>query len=239
MYFCYNTSMEKFSDRIKGMPAKQKLSYIWDYYKVPIILGVILIYAVTSFIHGRLTAKHTVFRLVMIDSNVTAFIEGSLLDGFEDHCKDFDPDHDQMILDAGYDLSDPGFGAYTTEQKLLAEYNVGSIDGTIAPEEEIKKLAESQAFADLSEALPEDFFDRIRSLGVEMIYNKYEDPATGSIHEYPCALNISKSPLITSGFTESTGTSLPYYDKDCYYAISPNGNNLENSISFLEYLLEY
>ena len=220
------------------MTAKQRLSYIWDYYKVPIILGVILIYAVTSFIHGRLTAKETVFRLILIDSNVTPFIEEGLLDGFADICPDFDPDREEIKLDASYQLSDPGLGAYTTEQRILAEYSVGSIDGTIATKDDIVRLAESQAFADLSQALPEDLMSLIKSRGLELIYNKYEDPATGGIYEYPCAVNISSSPCIRSGFTEGTGDTYPYYNEDCYYALSPNAANLGNSIAFLKYLLE-
>lgn len=229
--------MKFVDDSFKGMTKKQKLSYIWDYYKVPIILGVVLIYLVTSFIHGRLTAKQTVFRLVMIDSNVTALIEESLLDGFAESCEDFDPDKEEMKLDANYDLSETGYMVYTTEQKILAEYNVGSIDGTIAPKEEMMELAESQAFADLTELLPKDLMDKITGRGLEILSNKYEDPATGEIHEYPFAVNISSSPCISSGFKDAMGDTISYYDKDCYYAVCPNADNLEHSIEFLRYLL--
>ncbi|MBO4337132.1 MAG: hypothetical protein J5842_03575 [Lachnospiraceae bacterium] len=222
----------------KDLSTKKKLEYIWDYYKIPIILGIIFIYAIISFVHGRLTAKDTVFRLVMVDSNVTAFIEESFLDGFAETLPDFDPDKEEMKLDANYDLSESGFGVYTIEQKLLAEYNVGSIDGTIAPKEEITELAESQAFADLKEALPEDLMEMINARDLEILYNKYEDPATGEIHEYPFVVNISSSPCISSGFKEATGDTYSYYDKDCYYAICPNAENLENSIAFLKFLLE-
>ncbi len=230
--------MENLKDRFKNMSAKQKAQYIWDYYKFHIIIGIIVIYAVTTFIHGRLTAKTTVFRLVMIDSNVTELIEGSLLDGFPARLESYDPDKEQMVLDADYDLDSQGFSVYTTEQLILAEYNVGSIDGTIAPKKDITSIAETQAFGDLREILPEETMKKITSRGIEILYNKYEDPATGEIHEYPFAVNISLSPCIQSGFTESTGNTLSYYDEDCYYAICPNSSNLENSIAFLEYLLD-
>lgn len=233
----YNTGMKLVDEKFKDMTSKQKLAYIWDYYKVPIILGVVLIYLVTSFIHGRLTAKQTVFRLVMVDSNVTALIEESLLDGFAKSCEGFDPDKEEMKLDANYDLSEESYTVYTIEQKLLAEYNIGSIDGTIAPKEEILKLAESQAYADLTEILPRDLMDKIKGRGLELLTNKYEDPATGEIHEYLFAVNISSSPCITSGFKDAMGDTISYYDKDCYYAVCPNADNLDNSIAFLRYLL--
>ena len=113
------TEQNDLKAKFKSMPLKKKLQYIWDYYKVPIILGIILVYAVTTFIHGRLTAKTTVFRLVMIDSNVNELIEGSLLDGFAEEIDGFDPDRQQLVLDADYDLSSESFTVYTIEQKLL------------------------------------------------------------------------------------------------------------------------
>ena len=224
-------------EKFKEMTPKQKLSYIWDYYKVPIILAFVLILVVTSFIHERLTAKTTVFRLAMIDSNVSELIAGNLIDGFYYTCPGFDPEKEQMILDANYDLDAVGFGAYTTQTKLTAEYAAGTIDATIAPEEAITTLAESQAFADLSEALPGDLKEELNARGFGLLYNKYEDPATGEIYEYPYAVNISECSVVQSGFTESTGDTRPYYDEDCYYAICPNSPNLENTVAFLRYLI--
>ena len=229
--------MKLVDEKFKDMSAKEKLSYIWDYYKVPIILGVILIYCISTFIYGRITAKQTVFRLALIDSNMTNLTEGSMIDDFASTCSGFDPDRQQMILDAGYNLSDPGFGGFTTEQRLLAEYSAGSIDATIAPKEEIERLALAQSFVDLTEALPTDLMDEINSRDYELLFNKYEDPATGEIYEYPFAVNISKSPVIQAGFTESTGDNLSYYNEDCYYAICPNAANFENSLAFLRYLM--
>lgn len=220
------------------MTPKQKVGYIWDYYKVHIIIGIIVIYAVTSFIHGKLTEKKTVFRLVMIDSNVTELIEDSFLDGFAAGLESFDPDREKMILDADYDLDSRSFSVYSTEQLILAEYNAGSIDGTIAPGKEITSLAATQAFGDLSEILPQEMMEKIGSRGIEVLRIKYEDPATGEVHEYPFAVNISRSPCILSGFTDAMGSTISYYDEDCYYAISPNSPNLENSIAFLGYILE-
>ncbi len=229
--------MKLVDEKFKDMSAKQKLSYIWYYYKVPIVLLFVLMFIVTDFIHGRLTAKPTVFRLAMIGSNATELMEDTLMDGFYHYCPGFDPDKEQMILDAGFDLNDPGIGAYTAGTKLLAEYGAGNIDATIADKADITFLAESQAFADLTEILPEDLMTEIRSSSTEILYNKYEDPATGEVHEYPFAVNISGSRAIKQGFTESTGENKSYYNEDCYCAISPNSDNPENSIEFLRYLI--
>ncbi len=157
------------NEKFKKLNNRQKLQYIWDYYKVPIIIAIILIFAFISFVRNRLEYKPTVFNLVMIDSNVTELIDKSLLDGFSEYCEDFDPDTQQISLHADYDSSTFDQGLYSGRQKILAEYNVGSIDATIAPKAVIEELAESQAFGDLSEILPKDMMDKIISKGCEII----------------------------------------------------------------------
>ncbi|MBQ9606162.1 MAG: hypothetical protein IJV16_03175, partial [Lachnospiraceae bacterium] len=95
-----NEEIREQTDKLKEMNAKQRMQYIWDYYKIPIIIAVILIYAITAFIHNRLTYRPTVFNLIMIDSNVTELINESLLDDFAEYNKDFDPDKEQVSLHA-------------------------------------------------------------------------------------------------------------------------------------------
>ncbi|MBQ9361390.1 MAG: hypothetical protein IJT96_10195 [Lachnospiraceae bacterium] len=227
------------NEKFKELNNKQKLQYIWDYYKIPIIIAIILIFAIISFVRNRLEYKPTVFNLVMIDSNVTELIAESLLDGFADYCEDFDPDTQQISLHADYDSStfNQGIGIYSNRQKILAEYSVGTIDATIAPKDVIEELAESQAFGDLSEILPKAMMDEIISKGYDIIHVSYEDPATGEVHDFPAAINISESLEIQKGFTDINGKISPYFNEDCYYAISPNSSYLEHDILFLEYLI--
>ena len=40
------------------------------------------------------------------------------------------------------------------------------------------------------------------------------------------------------GFTDINGKTCPYFDSDCYFAISPNTKYPDNCISFLNYLLQ-
>lgn len=226
-------------DRFKELNTSKKLQYIWDYYKAPILIVVAVLFVLVSFIRNRLAYKPTVFNLVMIDSNVTDLIEGSLLDGFASYCKDFDPDTQQISLHADYDSSTFDEGIYSNRQRILAEYNVGSIDATIAPKKVIEDLGQSQTFGDLKDILPPDLMERIMSSGYDLICISYTDPATDETHEYPAAINISSSAEIKKGFTDANGETIPYYDTDCYYAISPNSSYIDHDILFLEYLLGF
>ncbi len=222
----------------KELNTKQKLQYIWDYYKIPITGALILIYALTSFIHGRVTAKKTVFCLAMINSNATDLMEDTFIDDFSKTCEDFDPARQDMRLEADFTFEGYDLIASSYMQRLLAEYNVGAIDATISSKKVMEELAAHQAFADLSEVLPGDLFNKLQSEGYEIICTDYEDPATKETHSFPFAVNISGSGIIKKGFTDVTGEPHSYFDEDCYYALSPNSSYIDNGIAFLEYLLE-
>ena len=233
-----NEEIKEQTDKLKEMDSKHRLQYIWDYYKVPIIIAVILLYVIIAFIHNRLTYKPTVFNLIMIDSNVTELINESLLDDFAEYNTDFDPDKEQISLHADYDTASLDQGFYSNRQRLMMEYGAGTIDATIAPKEAIEEFAPYQAFADLSAVLPEELMDQLTSGDHELIYTTYEDPATKKEYQYPAAVNISDSSAIKKGFTDINGETFPYFDSDCYYAISPNSEYIDNCILFLEYLLQ-
>ncbi|MBO5551529.1 MAG: hypothetical protein J5966_06185 [Lachnospiraceae bacterium] len=224
--------------KLKNMNARQRLRYIWDYYKVPIIAAVILIYALISFIHGRMTYKPTVFNLIMIDSNVTDLIDKSLLDGYAEYNKGFNPDKEQISLHADYHSESLDQGFYPDRQKLMMEYGAGAIDATIAPGKVMEELGPDQAFADLTLILPESLMEKLESSGLEVLSTTYEDPATKKTYTYPFAINISEAPAIKKGFTDINGETLPYFDTDCYLAISPNSEYMDNCISFIDYLLK-
>ena len=234
-----NDEIRQQKDKFRQMDMKQKLQYIWDYYKWPILITLFVIILLSSFIHDRVTAKKDVLYVVMLDSAAQTAGDSDMLDDFSGTLSDFDPDKEELFLDATINTEGNGSIGYTYMQKVLAQYNIGSIDVTIAPRETIEKFAEFQAFGDLRDLLPKDLYDEILSSGREILYTDYEDPATGEIkHDIPIAVNISDSEPILKGFTDIEGNRQDYFESDCYIAISPNTSYLEHSIAFLRYMLE-
>ena len=64
---------------LKGMTRKKKAQYIWDYYKIHIIVTIIVFIGMVSFIHGQITKINYEFNLTIIGSN----LEGDKIDKFE------------------------------------------------------------------------------------------------------------------------------------------------------------
>ncbi|MBO6146535.1 MAG: hypothetical protein J6O70_03035, partial [Lachnospiraceae bacterium] len=98
-----NDEIRKQTGKLKDMDMKQRLQYIWDYYKLPIILVLVVLFAVFSFIRDKATSKQTVFYVAMLDSNVTETVQSTLLDGFADTLDGFDSEHETMMINADYD----------------------------------------------------------------------------------------------------------------------------------------
>ncbi len=227
------------TDKFHDMDLKHKFQYIWDYYKWHLLIAFFVIFTLATFIHDRITDKENVLYVAMLNSDISALDDSPILSDFSQALEDFDPSKQELILDASVNINGTDQIAYNNMQKLLAQYNIGSIDATIAPKPTIVKYAEFQAFADLSEALPEDLYKEIVDSGREIVYIDYEDPATGELHaDIPVAVNISDSAPIKDGFTDASGTHYDYYDTDCYLGISPNTSYPDNCVAFLRYLLD-
>ncbi|MGH4139177.1 hypothetical protein [Clostridium sp.] len=54
---------------IKGLTRKKKIQYIWDYYKIHIIVTIIVLLSIIGFIHGQITKINYEFNLTIIGSN--------------------------------------------------------------------------------------------------------------------------------------------------------------------------
>ena len=51
---------------IKGLTRKKKVQYIWDYYKIHIIVTIIALFSIFSFIHGQFTKINYEFNVTII-----------------------------------------------------------------------------------------------------------------------------------------------------------------------------
>jgi len=51
---------------IKGLTRKKKIEYIWDYYKIHIIVTIIALFSIIGFIHGQTTKIDYEFNLTII-----------------------------------------------------------------------------------------------------------------------------------------------------------------------------
>ncbi len=73
-----NDKKEKF----KALPPKKKLEYIWDYYKIPILVVLFVLIAGGSFIHQKMTEKTPIIYVATINIEPTEKLTAYLTDDF-------------------------------------------------------------------------------------------------------------------------------------------------------------
>lgn len=91
----------------------------------------------------------------------------------------------------------------------------------ITDESTFQHYAESDAFMNLEEALPEDLWEQLQD---QILYT-----ADGSGQEFPCGIEISNT-----RFPEDAGVSI----SPCYLGIISNTNHFDTVISWIRFILE-
>lgn len=136
---------------------RQKLSYIWDYYKFPIIgipLGILLLIYVISAFTGT---KEVPFSVYFINQDVSLescqSLEAKLLatPALADIVED-------IYVDASL-IINPEAPDFDSQMSFTASISGHTIDIMISEQSFLEYYAKMDALADLSEVLPADLYD--------------------------------------------------------------------------------
>lgn len=207
--------------KLSKMNAKAKIDYIWEYYKywiIGTIAGIALIYGIVDAQIEN--SKDTYLYLTMVNSSMVSSGETTLMDDFAAYAQ-VDQSKVKLNLDTSIQMKTDMSDEYSmnSSAKMFAQFAAKTIDSTIMNKDMIDFFVDKDAFADLEQILPADF------------YNAHKDnfiKGTDSEgNEFICAIDISDSKIFQK--TDS-------YMETPYYGIIVNSENQENSIQFLEYL---
>lgn len=212
--------------KLKGMPFKKKVEYIWEYYKLWIIGTICLVAAITSFVTTLVNnPDHIVLNAV--------FINASILDPDEttiaaDFLKDsgIEAEENQVFLDTSMQINREAedYMSSTFNQKLMAYIAAETIDAILEDELNFQYYAKNGMFTDLKELLPESLFLSLEESG-RLCYASTEDDQEPKA--YGIRINDSTVLEENNAFTEAPVFSVP-----------ANAPEPENAVKFLEYLLK-
>lgn len=160
--------------KIRELPPKERLPYIWDYYKWWIIIGVIAVIVVGNIVYGQLTKKTEVLYVLAVNADSMEF-DPEEFDLFGDFLTEqgFDPKKDEVALNTGIYYTD---GASMSDvygmQAMTTILGSGSADVCLMDEALYEKEAELGAFLPVAVYLTEDELDRFSD---RLIWVKIED----------------------------------------------------------------
>lgn len=206
-------------EKLKEMSWSDRLWYIWEYYKVPILAALGAVFLLVSLVPSIINNRDPIFSCYVVNAPIYGQSYDDLTSGFRDFAGiptderwDFDS---SMVID--WENSSTG---YEYMMKITAVIASKGLDVMLGDETTMLHFSKLAGYSDLEEVLPE----RLLKQWSDRLY--FIEDEEGDTHGY--ALDVSDSPILkTAGITNPV-----------YYSILANTPHIDISILFLEYLMQ-
>lgn len=214
---------ERSKDEIlfKDMTTKQKLSYLKDYWSIPVIIVIVVIVAIGSVIHTARTNVAPIFSVTTVDAVGDERIH-ELVDGF---AQENEIPIDQISVgDLSVGKASQGAGPYSTQgMALYVRLQSQNEDIVILPEETFYEYAEYGYFIDLTDVVSEEYADKLI-----VVEQEEEETENTGVERLACGIRTSDIPALADD---------GYYGQ-AVIAISYLPKNIDMAKQFLNYVLE-
>ncbi len=238
-------SPESYTEKEKWamLHGSQKIRYIWDYYKLPILIVCIVLYVIGYSFYRSATKKDVLLYAALVNVSAGDSFKEQIRDDFLSELQG-DPKKEKIQLyDNWYLTDDPASEyhqyTYATRMKVLASIDSQELDVVLMNREAFDAFAQNGYLCDLDELLGEkdpDLHEELKASLVENIQilsdNMEEvtlDPSVEYVSEtveYPMALDLTASPVVgEAGF-----------DAEMYLGIIGNSPRMDRSVEYIRYL---
>ena len=190
--------------KLKDMPFKKKVEYIWEYYKFHIIGVIAAVVFIAIFIRDwRENRKPMSVDAILINSDVA--YEGSDLIK-NDYIKyaGVDTTTFNTAIDTSIIISEGSTDQMTmaNTQKIMALYAAGSLDAVIGPDSVMDGYGAIGACMDLNDVLSPSMISELEDKGCEMYYTTvYETDDNGKeqpVATYLAGVYLDNSPYLNN-----------------------------------------
>ena len=227
----------------KTLSFRGKCRYLWDYYKLPAAIILILLYIAGHRIYRTVTQRDVLLYGALINVSVSSDLETQLSEGFL-QASGADLSRETMQLSTGWYLTDhPDSETLTysqaTQMKILASINDAKLDFILMDKEAFDAFAQNGYLMDMDSLFSDPSYSYLPDLKSHLVTNMVilEDNAkeialdpsvayTSVTREYAMGIDLSSFPLIReAGFPEAV-----------YLGILVNTPRLENVLAYAAWL---
>lgn len=230
---------------MKDVHGKAKIGYIWEYYKLPIVIICIGLYIIGYLVYGRLTHKDTVLYTALVNVSANDTFTEELSVDFLDYLGANTRKEEVELYDGLYlteDESDADYGyVYASNTKITVAITIGQLDVVLMDKKAFDIFSKNGYLCNMEQLLMQEDPDLYEKLQAGLVTNTVIiednsidaqlDPSvtyTAVTDEYPMAVDISQSDLISKeGFN---GT--------LYLGIISNTSRMDTAITYLRYLTD-
>lgn len=228
---------------LKSLHGKKKLQYIWDYYKLPLTILGIFLYAIIYICYRHLTYKEPVLYTALVNVNAGETLTAQLGQGFLDAIG-IDDSQNRLYLYSGLFLTDDEGSSYheytyASRVKILAAIDGEQLDVVLMDKEAFDAFSQNGYLCEIDELLRQeapDLYDKMQPFVVENTFiaednsfeMQFDDSVTYSAitEEYPMGLDLSQAELIKQAGFEDT----------VYLGIIANSPRIDTALAYLQYL---
>lgn len=209
--------------KLKTMTPKDKVWYIWEYYKIHIfaLIGMcFVIYLIGDILYHKTFTSQLSY--VIINNFSQDYTLEEFNEAFKTYMgygkKDLIEADGSLMIRYGDRISEIEYGNMAKVSALVASQD---LDIIIGDQLNIDHYTQLDGFLNLEEVLPKDLWQKVQPL---IYYGKNE-----AGEEIPCAVDIRGS-----YFCEKTGVEL----EPCYAAVIANTERIDTVISWLRFALD-
>ena len=247
--------------KTKDMSFKGKLSYFWYYYKVHVLVTIIVIVAGGSWIHDIVTSKDYNFYGMMMNS---AHLDGDLLENAFGEYAQLDMENYQCFIDTFSDLSYQGQSEYdmATFQRVVALVQTGDLDVMVLDAQLFYNFSFNSMMMDLRNIFTEEELARYEGKIYYIDYAKVrraveaENNGEDVTNDYPALDEATPEVIAAEAETHRNAASMaepipvgifvddsPLVQKtDCYgqsvpiYGVVATGHRPDEAKKYLEFM---
>lgn len=161
---------------LSTMNTKEKIAYLWDYYKVHVLVAAAVIALASTFIYQYVNNKDYGFYATLVNATITDQnhdLAEEWMAQFQEYAA-IDPEEYLVYIDTSVVLSQDMSSQYSisNEEKMFAMAQVGAINSIIAETETFERYAQFEYFYNLESILSPEQIEKYRP------YFYYTDAAT-------------------------------------------------------------
>lgn len=220
----FKESIKNEKEKWAKMDAKKRWSYFQTYYLKWTIAIIAVLVGVVSIASSMIRSAKTenLFEGALVNTYISEEGEQYLRDGYLEHLGS--GKYRKVYLNTSMNISTDNENMdqylYENQLKLMAMIAARELDYLILPEDALYSLETGDAYADLTECLPEEMMERLSDCIVEAHHAE-----TGEA--YPAAIRITDSYLVKE---------YQLLPEDCYLVFVSNSTRLERAEDFVNYI---
>ena len=227
----------------KTLHGKQKVQYVWEYYKFPITVCLIFLYIIGYNIYGHFSKKDIILYTGLVNVSISDQVNRELSDDFLEFMDENISKKDVQLYTGLYLTTDPNNPnyeyTYASRIKILASIDAEQLDVVLMNKEAFDAFSQNGYLYNIEELLKDSAPDMLDELKPYLITNTsiLEDNSEEMLaddslsyeavtEEFPMGLDVSQRGLFKQAGFEDT----------VYLGVIANSTHMDMAVEYIKYL---